>query len=283
MLDGSTDLLLNRGITLAALGGAYLFLLGSFIAGAACYAASRAWLVISPNRAAQHYGLYVVVVLASLCIATVLENELVPRTQALPYVALPHILAVALLHWRIYCVQEPWLVAAGTAAVAGAGVAAGAVAAGGAEIQAAQWVTLAVLTALLAYLAHQSISTKRGFVTAKSIYASSKEGGAARAAPQRPWLGLAQWAALLIASVILATVNSLLRGNGIDAIPAVAVAGESMLLLAVTAAVCAIPAMIYWLAHKHWMPELTRFAWLAWLVVGFAFTYGNYLTTIGHA
>ena len=30
------------------------------------------------------------------------------------------------------------------------------------------------------------------------------------------------------------------------------------------------------------MPELTRFVWLVWIVVGFAFTYGNYLTTLSH-
>jgi hypothetical protein len=28
------------------------------------------------------------------------------------------------------------------------------------------------------------------------------------------------------------------------------------------------------------MPELTRFVWLVWMVVGFAFTYGNILTRL---
>ena len=51
----------------------------------------------------------------------------------------------------------------------------------------------------------------------------------------------------------------------------------------VTAFVCAVPATGYWIARKTWMPELTRFAWLAWIVVGFAFTYGNYLTSLAKA
>ena len=35
------------------------------------------------------------------------------------------------------------------------------------------------------------------------------------------------------------------------------------------------------LAERCLQPaELTRFAWLAWIVVGFAFTYGNYLTRL---
>ena len=51
-------------------------------------------------------------------------------------------------------------------------------------------------------------------------------------------------------------------------------------VIAVTATVCAVPASTYWLARKSWMPELTRFVWLVWIVVGFAFTYGNYLTTL---
>ena len=49
------------------------------------------------------------------------------------------------------------------------------------------------------------------------------------------------------------------------------------------AAVSAVPAASYWLARKTWMPELTRFAWLVWIVVGFAFTYGNYLNTLSRA
>jgi hypothetical protein len=31
------------------------------------------------------------------------------------------------------------------------------------------------------------------------------------------------------------------------------------------------------------MPELTRFVWLAWIVVGFALTYGNYLSSLAPA
>jgi hypothetical protein len=41
-----------------------------------------------------------------------------------------------------------------------------------------------------------------------------------------------------------------------------------------------VPAAFYWRAHKNWMPELTRFVWLVWIVVGFAFTYGNILTSM---
>ena len=54
-------------------------------------------------------------------------------------------------------------------------------------------------------------------------------------------------------------------------------------MLCITGLVCAIPATTYWLAHKHWMPELTRFVWLVWIVVGFAFTYGNFLTSLNRA
>jgi hypothetical protein len=75
----------------------------------------------------------------------------------------------------------------------------------------------------------------------------------------------------------------MLRGSGLAEIPAVQVLGSSAFLLSVTALVCAVPAATYWLAHKHWMPELTRFAWLAWLVVGFAYTYGNFLNGLDRA
>jgi hypothetical protein len=284
MLDLLTDAFVGRDITLAALGGAYLLFLLNLIAGVACFIAARSWLVISPNRAAKYYGLYVVTLLASLCIATVLENELVPRGSAtLQYAAVPHLLVLAAIHLWIYYDQEPWLVALGASANAGTAPAVAAAAVFGDQIHAAHWLTLAVAGGLLAYLAHYAISTKRGFVKATSIYANSKEARDEGLPTQTPWLGLAQWLALIVASVVLATVNAVLRGTALDAIPALAIAGESTLMLGVTGLVCAVPAAIYWLAHKNWMPELTRFVWLVWLVVGFAFTYGNILTTLGRA
>jgi hypothetical protein len=136
---------------------------------------------------------------------------------------------------------------------------------------------------LLVFLWHKAVSTKHGFVTASSIYVGSKETPDAVSAPQKPWLGIVQWVALIGASVALAVGNSLLRGSGLEEIPAVEVAAESVLLVAVTALVCAIPAVGYWLTRKTWMPELTRFVWLAWIVVGFAFTYGNYLNVLARA
>jgi hypothetical protein len=51
-------------------------------------------------------------------------------------------------------------------------------------------------------------------------------------------------------------------------------------MLGVTALVCAVPAGGYWAARKAWMPELTRFVWLAWTAVGFTLTYGNYLNSL---
>ena len=116
--------------------------------------------------------------------------------------------------------------------------------------------------------------------TLDSIYVRSKENIDATPTPQKPWLGVPHFAALIVASVALAIANSLLRGRGIENIPAVDVVIESGVLMLVTAFVCAVPATGYWIARKAWMPELTRFAWLAWIVVGFAFTYGNYLTSL---
>jgi hypothetical protein len=271
----------NRGIDFAALGGAYLVLLASCVATAVVFFAARSYLVVAPNRQARDYGVYVCVVLLTLLIATALENELLPGTApTLHYVSYPQILILIALHVWVFYRPEPWIIELGASSiVASAAVAAVAAAATG-SFRIAHAVTMLAFTALLGFLWYQAVTTKRAFMTADSIYLRSKEDMDAPVVPQKPWLGLPHWAALVVASVLLATLNSLLRGRGLEQIPAVDVALESGLLMLVTAFVCAIPAVSYWLARKAWMPELTRFVWLVWVIVGFALTYGNYLTSL---
>jgi hypothetical protein len=51
----------------------------------------------------------------------------------------------------------------------------------------------------------------------------------------------------------------------------------------VTALVRAVPAIGYWVTRRTRVPELTRFARLAWIVVGFVLTYGNYFNRLTRA
>ena len=284
-LAGAFDLtaaLHSRGVDFAALGGAYLVFIASCVATAAVFFAARTHLVVAPNRQARDYAQYVSVVLLTLLIATALENELLPTSvPTLRYVAYPQILFLLTLHLWMFYRQEPWIIELGASSIAASITVAVVAAAAANSFRIAHGVTLLVFAGLLAFLWRQAISTKRAFQTADSIYIRSKENFDSGQAPQKPWLGLPHWAALVVASVLLAIVNSLLRGRGIGQIPAVDVALESALLLSITALVCAVPATSYWIARKTWMPELTRFVWLVWIVVGFAFTYGNYLTSLG--
>jgi hypothetical protein len=284
MLEGLQESLSLRGIGLAELGSSYLVFLGTLVCTVTLFLCSRSWLVVSPNRAAKHYGVYVATVLISVIVATALENELVPRAYVtLDYALMPQVLLLLLLHLSIYYAQEPRLIAVGASANLGSCITVAAAMLLAGRNHVSYWLIMGLLVALVAYLAHFSISTKRGFLKAQSIYASSKEHKDRRLAAQTPWLGLPQWVALVCASIALAAVNAALRGNGIADIPAVAVLAESTLLLSITTLVSALPALTYWLAHKHWMPELTRFVWLVWLVVGFAFTYGNFLSRLQQA
>ncbi len=274
----------SRGVDLATLGAAYLALLGNAIITLVGFLVARTHLVVSPNRATRDYAVYVSAVLATLLVATVLENTLISRPSVtLQYVAIPQLVILMSIHLSICYRQTPWLITLGAASVAGV---IGVIAIAGVtteQIRIAHWLTLVVLAGLLVFLWVKSISTKRGFTSAKSIYVGSKESFDTAASPQRPWLGLPHWVALIVASALLATLNSVLRGQGIADIPAVNVALETGLLIVVTAAVTAVPAIGYWVARKSWMPELTRFVWLVWIVVGFAFTYGNYLRSFNRA
>lgn len=273
------DLFAARGLGLASLGVAYLALLLNLLVAIALFLVSRVTLVVTPNRAAKHYGQYVVVVIVSLLLATGLENALLPvATPTLKFAAVPHLVLILVAHLWIFYRQEPWLVALGAASIAGAGVVVAILALISDLIHPAHWLGTGLLYALLGYLWFYSISTKRGFISAQSIYIETKEERAEAPLAQKPWLGWPQWIALVVASVVLAGINSMLRGLDLAEIPALQVLVESAFLLGATALVCAVPATTYWLAHKHWMPELTRFAWLVWLVVGFSFTYGNFLT-----
>jgi hypothetical protein len=283
-LPGVSDLtiaLQTRGIDLATLGVAHLVLLASILTTAAAFVSARAHLVVAPNRFARDYAAYVTAMITTLLIATLLENELLPlQRPALPYAAFPQLLLIMVIHLWIAHRQEPWIIALGASSIVGSAAAAGAAILVAGTERAAHAVVLLVFACLIGFLFLKAVSTKRGFKKASSIYIGSKENLDATVAPQRPWLGLPQWVALIGASVLVAILNSLLRGSGLRDIPAVDVAFESALLMLVTAAICAVPAVSYWLSRKAWMPELTRFAWLAWIVVGFVFTYGNYLTSL---
>jgi hypothetical protein len=214
----------------------------------------------------------------------VLENESLPAGSAtLHYVAVPQLTMLLGLHLAIWHRQEPWLIALGAAATT-ATVAVGATLGLATTLLGpGYWVASMLLAALLGFLWRRAVTTQRRFMTASSIYVPSKEMQGGTAGPQTPWLGWAQWVGLIGASVGLALANSLLRGQGLEEIPAVDVIADSGLLLVVTAAVCAVPAVSYWMTRKAWMPELTRFVWLAWIIVGFALTYENYLSHLSQA
>jgi hypothetical protein len=279
-----TAALHDRGITLASLGAAYLVFLASCVVTAALYSAARKHLVVAPNRQSRNYALYVIAVLLTVVVATALENELSRAGMpTLRYVAYPQILFLIAAHVWIAYRTEPWTIQLGASSMFGSALVAGAAMAATHSFRVAHGVALLVIVGLLGFLWFSAISTKRAFVSAASIYVRSKENLDASPKPQKPWLGVPHCAALVAASVALAIANALLRGRGLEDIPAVDVAIESGLLMLVTTFVCAVPATGYWIARKAWMPELTRFAWLAWLVVGFAFTYGNYLTNLAKA
>jgi hypothetical protein len=274
----------ERGIELETLGAAYLVLIATAVLTVGAFYAARSQLVVSPNRGSRDYGIYGASALATLLIAIVLENESLPTGSAtLHYAFVPQIVALLSLHAWVSYRLEPWLVtlaASATAATIAVGLLLGVATD---LVGAAYWVALALLGALLAFLWWKAISTKRAFVNASSIYLASKEALGASTVPQKPWLGLPQWVALVAASLGLGVANSLLRGRGLEELPAVEVVAASGQLLFVTALICAVPAGAYWLMRKAWMPELTRLVWLAWMLVGFALTYGNYLSSLAPA
>jgi hypothetical protein len=271
----------HRGVSFASLGAAYLVFIASCIATAALFSAARKHLVVAPNRQSRNYALYVIALLFAVLTATALENELsAAAVPTLRYVAYPQILFLLALHVWVASRTEPWLIQLGASSLVGSALVAGTAAAATESFRIAHGAALLVIAVLLGFLWYGAISTKRAFVSAASIYVRSKENLGAAVAPQKPWLGAPHCAALVAASVALAIANSLLRGHGLEEIPAVDVAVESGGLMLATTLVCAVPATTYWLARKAWMPELTRFAWLAWIVVGFAFTYSNYLTSL---
>src|ERR1700704_59152 len=85
--------LASRGLDFTSLGGAYLVVLATVLLTAAAFMAPRHHLVISPNRWTRDHGVYVSWLLATLLIATVLENETLPHGSATPhYPAVPQLL-----------------------------------------------------------------------------------------------------------------------------------------------------------------------------------------------
>lgn len=269
-----------RGIDAPGLAGAYLFLLVSLVVATAIFTTLRARLVVSPNRASRSYGLYAGVLIVTVMVATGLENELVGGEPGLPYVLAPQLLLLLVIHSWVYYRSEPWIFCLGFSGLGGTLCALVIWLTQTDSPQAVQIVCMVLMGLLLSYAAWGSISTRSAFFKAKSIYLESKEEAYDETKPQIPWLGLHQWVGLVGASVGLAVTNQLIAGSALAAIPALGVVQWAGLLLGITLAVAAIPAASYWLARHRWMPELTRFVWVIWIVVGFALTYGNYLTRL---
>jgi hypothetical protein len=278
------ELMAGRGMTLQALGVAYILLVANGFLAVPLFLVFRSKLVISPNRASRDYGLFVAVLLVALLVAATLENQLSGAPVTLPYTFFPHIVMLFVIHLWIYYRQEPWLIALGVAATTSLVLLVSVVGYLGGGARLAHWVTVTIATALLIFVWLRSVTTKRAFVkSSNTLYALSKEVGQELSMDQTPWLGLPQWVALVTASLALATVNQLLVGVGLAEMPALHLVGQAGLVLAITALLSSIPAATYWLARKSWMPELTRFVWIVWLVVSFAFTYGNYLLRLQSA
>ena len=273
--------LASRGITLDTLGAAYLGFLAAFVLTAVIFLTLRAKLVTSPNRSSRDYGLYAAVLLVTLLVAMVLENEILPGPSlSLPYAMLPQLLLIFLIHLWIYYRQEPWIIALGVASLSATVLLVAGLLYSLQFARPVHWFILPLALGLITFAAVRCISTKAAFLKGSTIYIASKEIEAELDTTQTPWLGLGQWVALVTASLSLAVLNEILRGAALEQIPAIEVLGRSMLLLGITALVSAIPAATYWLARHTWMPQLTRFVWVVWLVVGFAFTYGNYLISL---
>src|SRR5690606_38116158 len=127
-------------------------------------------------RAARGYGAYAAAVLIALLAATVLENELAPGASrgTLGYAAVPHLLLLLAAQLSVCRSTEPQTIAVAASAVVGALVALAVRHVVGAA-EPAYLVAGLALAILLGVLWRQSISTKRAFLNAKSIYVKSKE------------------------------------------------------------------------------------------------------------
>src|SRR4051812_21535630 len=175
----------ERGVDLATLGAAYLLMLATAGATAAAFLAARAYLVISPNRFARDYAVYVCAVLLTVLIAMVLENEILPPHMAtLQYAAVPQIVILLVVHLTLARRHEPWLIALAAAALAGTMAVTALAGLATSLVQPAHWLALLSFAALLAFLWRKTVTTKRGFVTAKSIYVGSKESVDGEVTPQ---------------------------------------------------------------------------------------------------
>ncbi|HEU4620442.1 MAG TPA: hypothetical protein VFV10_20580 [Gammaproteobacteria bacterium] len=267
----------------ADLGVAYVFLLLNAAVTALAFVAARRFLVISPNRGARDYGLYTSGLLAALIVAAVLDSELASPSPVLPLAVVPHVAILLVIHACIYYRQAPWMVALGLAAVVGAAVTLGVAGLEGAPLGIAHGVSVLLLAALVALLWRTSIATRWAYANARSIYVESKEGVEPGPRREALWLGVPQWISLVTASLAVGVLNAVLRGSRLADVPAATVVVQGAELLAVTAAVCSVPALSYWYARRSSMPGIDRFVWLVFLVVGFAFTYGSYLASLGAA
>ena len=276
-----TAALNSRGISFASLGAAYLVFIGTCIATAALFSAARKHLVVAPNRQSRNYALYVIAVLCTLLIATALENELsAAAVPTLRYVAYPQIALLLALHIWIAYRTEPWLIQLGASSLVGSAlVAASAAAATESFRDRARRRAARDRRAARLPLVRRNLDEARvrgGRVDLRALEGEPRRGRCAAEA-------VARCAALRGArrgELALAVANSLLRGRGLEEIPAVDVAVESGVLdarhhagLRSTRSDLLVRAQgVDAGANPLRMARLDRRR--------FRFTYGNYLTSL---
>ena len=260
----------------SAFGLAFAFLIASVLLAGIQYLYCRWQWVLTPSSISRKYSAALIILPSFYIISTVIENIFIgPGPDHLPYESIPQASLILFVHYLAYRSNEPASITMGMALViATAAVAIAAYFIAGAQLRPAQWAAGATALILVAFTLIKTSCTKKAFLSGRFTTELETD----HTGPSNRWsLSTGQYVALVVASLGVAVVAEMLKGVELHNLLALNILIYSVCILALTAAIVAIPAALHWLAAKRPLPDLDWVVWAVWLITSSSLLYLQHL------
>lgn len=278
------------GFSWSAFGYAYAVFIATIIATWLMYWLMRAQLVLHPGVTTHRYCAGIVVLTAFYIAATFMDQMLgAPRGTALPYEAIPQAVAVLVLHARAYRQQEPAAILLAVALLFASAVVGLLLYFGGQywpslpEPRPGQWATAFGAVFLSTYTLIRNSNTMYAFRKGVSAVVANRLPKTGDPDSGKGWFPLPQTVAIVVASLVIATLIQVVEGGSLATLLFVGVLGDTAIVLGLTVLATLLPTGLYLWRYRSRLPDFQWLVWVIWSTTAFGSLYARYLGHLASA